>query len=276
MGHQRQASRQADTHFAFGKNWASYAALIGDREIAEAKNGMLKLVPGDEFRNHSFLDIGCGSGLHALAAAKLNVSSITAIDIDADSVATAKALLERHAPPMPWRVEQASILDVEADRFGSFDIVYSWGVLHHTGDMWAAIEKAAALVKPGGLFVFALYHATRMDAFWKREKRWYAHASPSAQAVARLVYRSLYRLNHVAKGVSHSEYVKNYRSARGMDFDHDIHDWLGGHPYETALAPDVERKMATLGFKPERVFASPMTRGLLGSGCDEYVYRRQA
>ena len=61
-----------------------------------------------------------------------------------------------------------------------------------------------------------------------------------------------------------------------MDFDHDIHDWLGGHPYETALAPDVERKMATLGFKPERVFASPMTRGLLGSGCDEYVYRRQA
>jgi 2-polyprenyl-6-hydroxyphenyl methylase/3-demethylubiquinone-9 3-methyltransferase len=60
-----------------------------------------------------------------------------------------------------------------------------------------------------------------------------------------------------------------------MDFSHDVHDWLGGYPYETALAAEVERKMTALGFKAERVFARPMSFGLLGSGCDEYVYRLQ-
>lgn len=270
------ATRDLNDHFAFGRNWASYAKLVGEPEIAEAKKGLLKLIPQSELRGRTFLDIGCGSGLHALAAAELGVSRVTAFDIDPDSVSTATNLLVRRMPGIPCHVEQISVFDLDAGTIGTFDVVYSWGVLHHTGNMWQAVEKAASLVAPGGLFAFALYRSTRSDAFWKREKRWYAHASPIGQYIARSSYLAAHRLNHVVRGTSYRRYVENYRSSRGMDFYHDVHDWLGGYPYETALAPEVERKMSDLVFWPERVFAGPMMRGLLGSGCDEYVYRKQA
>jgi 2-polyprenyl-3-methyl-5-hydroxy-6-metoxy-1,4-benzoquinol methylase len=268
------ATGDADSHFAFGRNWASYAKLVGEPEIAEAKKGILKLIPEVELRGRTFLDIGCGSGLHALAAAELGVSRITAVDVDPDSVSTANNLLGQRMLGIPWSVEQISVFDLDAAIIGTFDVVYSWGVLHHTGNMWQAIERAASLVAPGGLFVFALYRSTRSDAFWKREKCWYAHTSPIGQYIARSIYLSAHRFNHVVRGTSYRRYVENYRSSRGMDFYHDVHDWLGGYPYETALAPEVERKMSDLAFRSERVFAGSMMRGLLGSGCDEYVYRK--
>jgi hypothetical protein len=100
--------------------------------------------------------------------------------------------------------------------------------------------------------------------------------SPAAiQASARAIYVALFRLGMLATGRSFRNYVANYRSARGMDYYHDVHDWLGGYPYEMTTAPEVDAKMAALGFKVERVFARPVGSGLLGSGCDEYVYRRQ-
>ena len=270
------ATMDSDSHFAFGRNWASYAKLVGALEIAEAKKGLLKLIPEAELRGRTFLDIGCGSGLHALAAAELGVSRVTAVDIDPDSVSTATNLLGRRMPGVPWHVEQISVFDLDAAIIGTFDVVYSWGVLHHTGNMWQAIERAASLVAPSGLFAFALYRSTRSDAFWKREKRWYAHASPIGQHIARSIYLAAHRFNHVVRGTSYRSCVENYRLSRGMNFYHDVHDWLGGHPYETALASEVERRMSDLAFRPERVFAGPMMRGLLGSGCDEYVYRKQA
>ena len=58
-----------------------------------------------------------------------------------------------------------------------FDIVYSWGVLHHTGDVWHAIENAASRVKPGGIFYIALYSAdVQIDPgpdFWLGIKKKY-------------------------------------------------------------------------------------------------------
>ena len=150
----------ANTRFAFGKNWESYATLIGESEIAEAEKALLRLFPDVQLQGRSFLDIGCGSGLHALAASRLGARPITAIDIDPDSVATARAVLARYK--VDCAVSQQSVFDMT----GHFDVVYSWGVLHHTGDMWRAIEKAASLVAPGGLLAIALYRRTKSDAFW--------------------------------------------------------------------------------------------------------------
>ena len=266
--------KRVETHFEFGKNWSSYSELIGQPQIDEAKRGLLKLLTVDELRGKSFLDIGCGSGLHALAAAQLGVSCIQAFDIDPDSVATTKAVLTRHVVSVPWQAEQVSVFDLDPQRHGSFNIVYSWGVLHHTGDMNAAIEKAASLVAPGGMLVLALYRRTRSDWFWVPEKRWYTNTSPSKQKLARSAYITLMRLLYRLRGRDFSAYVANYKSSRGMDFDHDVHDWLGGYPYESILASELGPRLDALGFTAVRVMASGMTLGLLGSGCDEYVYRR--
>lgn len=266
--------KEASAHFAFGENWASYAALIDEPQIKASKESLLKMISAENFKGRSFLDIGCGSGLHALAAAELGASRIMMVDIDPNSVATSRAVLTGRSVSTPWRAEVISVFDLAAERQGTFDIVYSWGVLHHTGDMWEAIGKAASMVAPRGLLAIALYRSTHTDAFWKFEKRLYAHAPRIFQKIVSAVYTAAFRVALMAKGVSYREYLTNYKSVRGMNHSHDVHDWLGGYPYETALAPEVEARLVALGFKAERVFARPKSFGFFGSGCDEYVYRR--
>jgi hypothetical protein len=174
------------------------------------------------------------------------------------------------------QAEIMSVFDLDAERQGAFDIVYSWGVLHHTGSMWEAVSKAASMVAPDGLLAIALYRKTRMDPFWKLEKRLYAHAPQTIQRLVRAGYIAVFRLAMLLTGSSFREHVSNYRSSRGMNFYHDIHDWLGGYPYETALASEVEARLVGLGSKADRVFADPkMRKGIFGSGNDEYVYRAQ-
>jgi 2-polyprenyl-6-hydroxyphenyl methylase/3-demethylubiquinone-9 3-methyltransferase len=140
--------------------------------------------------------------------------------------------------------------------------------------MHEALQRAAQMVAPGGHFAFALYHRTRMCGFWRREKRWYAAASPRAQHAARALYTALLRLRFALTGGDFRAHVANYQSQRGMEFSHDVHDWMGGYPYESISAPEVEALMRRIGFAHVRSFTSPLTIGLFGSGCDEYVYRR--
>ncbi len=129
---------------------------------------------------------------------------------------------------------------------------------------------------PGGLFVCALYRRTLLDPFWIREKRWYAFASPQAQARMHALYRGALRLGLLAAGRSFQAHEASYKSRRGMSLNHDLHDWLGGHPYESTSAEEVGRLLASLGFAPVRTFTRKTTIGLLGSGCDEYVFRRMS
>src|SRR5262245_35044728 len=268
--------KDVSAHFAFGENWASYAGLIDDRRIKEAKDGLVRLLGADMLAGKSFLDLGCGSGLHAVAAAQLGASHVVAVDIDPAAVATARAVLQRHAPDASFEVRELSVFALAPESFRRFAVVYSWGVLHHTGAMREAMEIAARVVEPGGLFAFALYHRTRLCGFWTSEKRWYSRASPRAQALARKVYAALLRLRFRLTGRDFRAYVASYKSQRGMDFAHDVHDWLGGYPYESIAAPEVETFMRPLGFEHVKSFTSPVTIGLFGSGCDEYVYRRKA
>ncbi|MCB1548228.1 MAG: class I SAM-dependent methyltransferase [Hyphomicrobiaceae bacterium] len=258
-----------EDRFAFGRNWASYSKLIGEPQIAEAVAALQRLLRAEELAGRSFLDIGSGSGLHSVAAARLGVSRILAVDVDPDSTATTRTTLEQHGGSTPWTAVNRSIFDLRPAEVGTFDAVYSWGVLHHTGDMMRAIDMAAALVAPGGLFAFALYRRTRLDWFWTREKRWYIKASPSGQRAAQRVYTGAYRLACALTG-------RRAQMERGMDYTHDLHDWLGGYPYESILASEVESHMTGLGFAKVRELARPLELGLFGSGCDEYVYRRTA
>jgi len=269
----------AESHFAFGKNWESYAKRIGDTEISEAEQGLSRLLGGERLEGKRFLDIGCGSGLHSLAALRLGASEVVAVDIDIDSVATTRTLLESKLPNRNFVVRHASVFDLTTVTVGAFDVVYSWGVLHHTGNMNRAIRCAAALVRPRGQLIFALYRKTWMCKFWKWEKRWYAKASPNAQARARSIYIALFRIGLRLTGRHFDGYVREYRSNRGMDFYHDVHDWMGGHPYESISPFEVETQMQDIGFFRVRAFTASgrvfgRNMGIFGSGCDEYVYGR--
>jgi 2-polyprenyl-6-hydroxyphenyl methylase/3-demethylubiquinone-9 3-methyltransferase len=266
-----------EPRFEFGRNWRSYADLVADPQIEEAKRGLVGLIGQEELRGKSFLDIGSGSGLHALAALELGAASVCAMDIDADSVATTQAMLGRRAERGRYTVIQQDILEAFPERLSLFDVVYSWGVLHHTGRMRAAIAQASRLVAPGGLFAFALYRKTWCCAMWTAEKRWYVRASEPARRRARGLYKLAYRAGLTLTGRSYPAYVRAYRSKRGMDFEHDVHDWLGGYPYESASPAQVDGLMASLGFAAvsRNVRADLFSRsGILGAGCDEYVFRR--
>ncbi len=260
------------THFEFGENWKAYSRKIDQKRIDFAVEGVRKLL-GD-VSGQTFLDIGCGSGLHSLAALKLGATSVTAIDLDENSVSTTKQLLTELTPQADWRADVVSIFDATPASLGTFDVVYSWGVLHHTGDMWRAIERTADLVKPGGRFAIAIYATTTCDPFWKVEKRFYAHAPRAAQWFMRQLYMAAILAGKASQGKNPIEYVRNYSKARGMHFSYDAHDWLGGYPYETAGARELVERISALGFKELRSFPIPKRFGLFGAGCGEFVFER--
>lgn len=264
------------SHFAFGKNWESYARLVTDTQVEQAIMSLRRLLGGD-LKGKRLVDLGCGSGLHSLAALRLGADEVVALDIDPASIATTRQLLEKHAAGARWSAQETSVFDLGPDRIGRFDVVYSWGVLHHTGDLRRALRVAAALVAPGGQFIFALYYRTRWCWFWKREKRWYSSASPIAQARVRAIYVGLFRMLYPLKGAgSFGDFVANYVRRRGMDYYHDVHDWLGGWPYESISAAETDQLMQPLGMRKIRVFeAKRKTPGLFGVGCNEYVYGRE-
>jgi predicted RNA methylase len=257
-------------HFAFGENWASYAGLIDQGRIEQATTDLRRLV-GD-LAGRTFIDIGCGSGLHALAAARLGASRILAIDVDERSVETTRALLSRFN--VRAQVIVADILNARG--LGTFDVVYSWGVLHHTGAMHDAIARAADCVCPDGLFAFALYRKTPWCGFWKVEKRLYSRAPRFGQSALRSLYSTAFAFRQWTLGRSFRAFVDEYSKDRGMDYYHDVHDWLGGYPYESISPEDVNAVLAALGF--ERIGDPPpaLGSGLFGTACVEYVYRRRS
>lgn len=262
------------THFRFGENWAGYSELVDDRRIESARGSVEALV-GD-LRGKSFLDIGSGSGLFSVAALRLGASEVVAVDIDADSVATTRKLLSREGGGN-WRAEQISVFDLPASLPERFDVVYSWGVLHHTGSMWRALDSATAMVKPGGVFAFALYERTALCGAWTREKRLYRNLPAAAQKLCRGIYLTAWGAGMLATGHNPWRYIRDGQQERGMDVFHDVHDWMGGYPYESTTSGEIETFMAERAFERKTVVPWPVKLGgLFGSGCSEYVYRKMA
>ena len=271
-----------ESHFAFGHNWSDYADKILDDQIFEAKNALRRLLGDEALAGKRFLDIGCGSGLHSLAALQLGAAEVVAMDLDPESVATTERVLRRFAPTgASYRVIQRSVFDLNIADLGSFDVTYSWGVLHHTGNLYEALARAGAMTTPSGLFVFALYRKTWLCRFWTFEKRWYAAASAKWQEYARRIYIRLFSIGLLISGRKFADYKESYRSNRGMDFYHDVHDWMGGYPYESISNREVDDLMTSTGFQARRLFLSTKRQifgrhvGFFGSGCDEYVYVRK-
>jgi SAM-dependent methyltransferase len=262
--------------FAFGRNWQRYVENYLDPErIAIAAKSLDDLV-GADLTGKVFLDIGAGSGLFSLCAQRAGAARVVSIDVDPDSVASCRELRRRSGEPESWDVLEASILDPNLPlAVPRGDIVYSWGVLHHTGDMHAALRKAAALVKPGGLFAIAIYNRATgrwLDSErWQRIKRRYNHSSRPAQRLMEWTFfaywcaRQLYARNNPVR------VAREYKQSRGMALMTDLVDWLGGYPYEFATADEIVAFCrAECGLKVVKV----MPIDPRGTGNNQFVFRR--
>ena len=257
-------------HFKFGENWKNFSNLIDNNRLKEAVTSLKKLTNKKSLNNLSFLDIGCGSGLSSLAAIQLNCKKIYAIDQDEQSIKTTKKVLQK-SRFKKVKVEKKDLFTLNEKE--KFDIVYSWGVLHHTGNMLKAIKKSTKMVSKNGMLILALYKKTKLCNLWKIEKYIYKSSPKVIQNFIKNLFIFLFKLAMILKRKNFSNYINDYKTKRGMDFYHDVHDWLGGYPYESISIEEISKIMDKFGYKMIRSFQVKKQIGFFGTGCDEYVFK---
>jgi 2-polyprenyl-3-methyl-5-hydroxy-6-metoxy-1,4-benzoquinol methylase len=260
--------------FAFGKNWQRFLLSLTDDRICEAEKSLLEMLAAENLHQKSFLDVGCGSGLFSLAAMRLGAARVHSFDFDPHSVACAHELKHRYFQhDGHWTIQRGSVLDSEfLASLGRFDIVYSWGVLHHTGDLWKALENTVPLVENRGCLYIALYNDQGLlSVAWKQIKLRYNRS---------LLWRALI-IPTFACGIAAAFFAKDlmflhrnpitryreYRKSRGMAYTTDLLDWLGGYPFEVARPDTVFDFFRERGFE----LAKLKTVGM-GLGNNEFVF----
>jgi 2-polyprenyl-6-hydroxyphenyl methylase/3-demethylubiquinone-9 3-methyltransferase len=271
----RSALKDLNTHFKFGENWSNFSQTIDNERIEHAKQAFLNIFGVDGLKGKTFLDIGCGSGLSSLSASMLGVKQLLATDLDPKSVETTSNLLNNHEISIPYQCKTLSVFELDPKKQGKFDIVYSWGVLHHTGDMINAINQAAKMVNDDGLFMVALYRKTPRCEFWKKEKKFYSKASKIVQFLMKSIYVFLFSLANIISGTNPFKFIKQYKKNRGMAYLHDVHDWLGGYPYESISREEMHKLASELGFYiAKENLIQGYASGNFSSCCDEYLLKK--
>lgn len=261
--------------FGFGRNWATFIdESFSEERLATAQAHLLRFLKLPDLRGKIFVDIGCGSGIHSLGAWRAGAAKIVGFDYDPDSVATTKRLRALAKDPPQWSVCQGSVLDrAFVDGLERGDVVYSWGVLHHTGEMWRAIENAASTLKDDGLFYIALYSSDAYvdppPAYWLGLKQRYNRAGALQRRLMEWAYAWRFTIRPELKaGRNPLKVMRNYGESRGMAYWSDVRDWLGGWPMEFAgLLETVRFCRERLGLELLHVWA--------GEGNTEYLFAKR-
>jgi 2-polyprenyl-6-hydroxyphenyl methylase/3-demethylubiquinone-9 3-methyltransferase len=261
--------------FDFGQNWAEFSSNAATLErAAQARAQFVSLLGDIELQGKSFLDIGFGQGFSLLCARALGARAI-----GCDINPKCREVIDRNRVLFPDAGTEAiplrvgSILDgavVEALRESpecgraGFDVVHSWGALHHTGDMKRALANAGSLVRPGGHFVVAIYNRHWSSLPWLLIKALYIHSPGWLQ---RTMVTALYPFIWLAKLAITG---RNPTSMdRGMDFYYNVVDWVGGYPYEYATIAELEEICRPMGFSLVRSI-----RAKVPTGCNELVFQK--
>ena len=252
--------------FAFGDNWTRFLSVVDEARISDAESSLTRMLGLSDLRGKSFLDAGSGSGLFSLAARRLG-ATVRSFDYDPRSVACTNELRQRYfADDRAWIVEEGSVLDPGyLERLGTFDVVYSWGALHHTGHMWQGLANVADRVAAGGRLFVAIYNDQGwLSRYWAAIKRAYVAHPLLRWPLLALHTPYLFGLRWLVRALTGRTKID-----RGMTLWYDMVDWVGGYPFEVA------RPEAILRFYRDRGFTLHQLKTCGGRhGCNELVFVR--
>jgi len=266
----------------FGKNWKLFIKqYMNSQRIEGAKNSLKNFLGEYSLEGKSFIDVGCGSGLFSLAAYRLKASRVISFDADPLAVECCKHLHEKEGNPQNWQVMYGSILDQKfVEGLGKFDVVYSWGVLHHTGNIWKSLENAIGLVKDKGLLYIAIYNRCNNPGFhsdgrfgtsyfWLRIKKIYSKLPSVLQSLVDFFsVITLFFIYIIALKNPIKKFREYSNDPRGMPFRIIVRDWLGGYPYEFASVEETFNFIKKYGFVLENI---KTTDGLMNN---EYLFKK--
>ena len=271
---QAQTQIQAGERFAFGHNWKLFLDGLNEPRILQAQRALAEMLGQESLAGCRFLDAGCGSGLSSLVARRMG-AQVYSFDFDPESVACAEELRRRYFPgDTGWTIETGSVLDgAYLSSLGQFEIVYSWGVLHHTGAMWHAMENLAPLVAEGGQLFIAIYNDQgSVSNRWRTLKRTYNALPAPLRPVLTLGAFGVMFWRRLLKDALQFQPLRTWRthSYRGMSLWRDVVDWVGGYPFEVARPEQILDFYRPFGFELTKL------RTCNNSGCNELVFTKHA
>lgn len=259
--------------FEFGENWRQFLNALSEERIAEAERSLKLMLRIETLTGLTFVDVGSGSGLFSLAARRLG-AVVHSFDFDPTSVHCTRELRRRFFADDPqWIIEEGSVLNAEyLKTLGVFDIVYSWGVLHHTGQMWQALKQVQMLVKLNGKLFIGLYNnAGRMSTYWRAVKRTYCRLPSFLKPL--VLYPAFVQIwgpRCLLEVLQLKPFYtwRNYQRKRGMAPWRDVVDWVGGYPFEVSTPAEVFEFCHRSGFELRKLVST------CSNGINQFVFQR--